>query len=113
MKKSVTAPYKGYTPTIEYSQEDGCFIGKVLGLNLHGISFEGQTEDEIRVDFENAIDFYLETTENPENQFDGFITLQITPEMHWELYGRAKRAGNDNLNAWLVKELKESVLHLP
>ena len=24
--------YKGYTGSIEYSEADGCFVGKVLGL---------------------------------------------------------------------------------
>ena len=112
MKKSTTKAYKGYIPLIQYSEEDGCFIGEVAGLNLHDISFEGETEEEIRKDFERAIDFYLATTVNPEKPFAGRITLQVTPEMHAELFSKARRAGADSLATWLVRELKDSVLHV-
>ena len=110
MKES-TNVYRGYTPIIQYSEEDGCFIGEVAGLNLHDISFEGETEEEIHKNFEQAVDFYLATTENPEKPFAGRITLQVTPEMHAALFSKAKSAGADSLDAWLVHELKESVLH--
>ena len=111
MKDSTTKAYKGYTPDIQYSEEDGCFIGEVAGLSLHDISFEGETEEEIRRDFEQAIDFYLANTAHPERPFSGRITLQVTPEMHEELFIKAKSAGADSLATWLVKELKQSVLH--
>jgi predicted HicB family RNase H-like nuclease len=110
MKKSTAEAYRGYTPSIRYSEEDGCFIGEVAGLNLHDISFEGENEEEIRKDFERAIDFYLATKENPEQPFAGRITLHVTPEMHAELFSKAKNAGADSLDAWLVRELKASVL---
>jgi predicted HicB family RNase H-like nuclease len=111
MKKSTATAYRGYTPIIQYSEEDGCFIGEVAGLDLHDISFEGETEEEIRKDFEQAIDFYLATTESPEKPFAGRITLQVTPEIHAELFSKAKSAGADSLDTWLVRELKASVLH--
>ena len=111
MKDSTTSMYRGYTPIIKYSEEDGCFIGEVAGLNLHGISFEGATEDEIRKDFEEAIDFYLATTAKPEKPFSGRIMLQVTPELHAELFNKAKNAGAESLGDWLAEELKESVLH--
>jgi predicted HicB family RNase H-like nuclease len=95
---------------MQYSEEDGCFIGEVAGLNLHDISFEGGTEEELRKDFEEAIDFYLATTEKPEKPFSGRITLQVPPEIHAELFRKAQNAG-DSLDAWLIKEIKESVLH--
>jgi predicted HicB family RNase H-like nuclease len=111
MKEYTTKAYRGYTPIMQYSEEDGCFIGEVAGLNLHGISFEGETEEEIRKDFEQSIDFYLATTKNPEKPFAGRITLQVTPEMHAELFSKARNAGADSLDAWIVRELQESVLH--
>ena len=111
MKESTTRMYRGYTPIIKYSEEDGCFIGEVAGLNLHDISFEGESEDEIRKDFEKAIDFYLATTEKPEKPFSGRITLHVTPEIHAKLFDKAKSAGAESLDAWIAKELKESVSH--
>ena len=80
MKDATIKEYRGYTPIIRYSEEDGCFIGEVAGLNLHGISFEGETEEELRKDFETAIDFYLETEQRPEKPFPGKAVCQ-PPEL--------------------------------
>ncbi|MCL1908326.1 MAG: hypothetical protein FWG12_03040 [Holophagaceae bacterium] len=111
MNPATLAPYKGYTPSIAFSKEDGCFVGSVLGLNLHGINFDGTTEEEVRNNFTDAVDFYLDVTANPEAPFAGRITLQLTPMMHKELSNKADRAGAASLDSWLVQELKESVLH--
>ena len=112
MKDATIKEYRGYMPLIRYSEEDGCFVGEVAGLYRHGISFEGETEEEIRKDFEAAIDFYLETEQRPEKPFSGHITLRVTPAMHEELFRKAQQAGADNFDDWLAKELQESVLHV-
>lgn len=56
--------YKGYTGSVEYSDEDNCLFGKVQGLRGTLISYEGTTIDEIRADFEGAIDDYLASCES-------------------------------------------------
>ena len=53
--------YKGYTGSVEYSEEDNCLFGKVMGLSKDAITYEGQTVDELRQDFEDAVDDYLES----------------------------------------------------
>lgn len=53
--------YKGYTGSVDFSDEDNCLFGKVQGLNGTLISYEGMTVEEIRKDFEGAIDDYLES----------------------------------------------------
>jgi predicted HicB family RNase H-like nuclease len=111
MKDATIKEYRGYTPLMRYSEEDGCFIGEVAGLNRHSISFEGDTEEELRKDFEEAIDFYLDTEPQPEKPFSGHFTLYVPPEIHLELCRKAQNAGTDSFDSWLVKELKESVLH--
>lgn len=42
-----------------YSEADNCLFGKVLGISKDLILYEGNTIDELRVDFECAIDSYL------------------------------------------------------
>ncbi len=37
-----TMRYKGYVGSVQYSAEDGCFIGDVLGIR-DMISFEGES----------------------------------------------------------------------
>lgn len=51
--------YKGYTGSVEYSEEDNCLYGKVMGMSRDAITYEGQDVNELRKDFEGAIDDYL------------------------------------------------------
>ena len=51
--------YEGYKGSIEYSEADNCLFGKVLGISKEINHYEGNTNDELRVDFECAIDSYL------------------------------------------------------
>lgn len=50
--------YKGYTGTIEFSEEDNLFFGKVRGIRSL-ISYEGKAIDELIEDFQGAVDDYL------------------------------------------------------
>ena len=52
--------YKGYKGSVEYSKEDNCLFGKVQGMSKALILYEGQTLDELRKDFEDGIDSYIE-----------------------------------------------------
>ncbi|EEJ71569.1 hypothetical protein [Lactobacillus ultunensis] len=51
--------YKGYYGTIE--TEDDFLIGHVLGLKNTIISYEGATVKELKRDFKNGIDDYLDS----------------------------------------------------
>ena len=42
-----TIDYKNYKGTIEYSEKDKCFFGKVIGIHSL-ISYEGDTTEELR-----------------------------------------------------------------
>lgn len=53
-----THEYKGYVGTIEFSEPDNCYWGKVIGIN-NGILYEGDDIEALLKDFEEAIDFYL------------------------------------------------------
>jgi predicted HicB family RNase H-like nuclease len=99
--------YKGYTPIIV--PENGRWNGRIAGIQAIE-TFEGDTYEAAVEDFKKAVDFYLETEQNPETPFSGQITLQVTPEIHAALFRKAENAG-DSLDAWLIKEIKESVLH--
>ena len=56
--------YKGYTARLEFSEGDGVFWGRVLGLPPNtSISFEGETVAQLAQDFHNAVDFYISDCE--------------------------------------------------
>lgn len=50
--------YKGYTGSIEFSEEDNLFFGKVIGIRSL-VSYEGKDINELTEDFQGAVDDYL------------------------------------------------------
>ena len=52
--------YKNFRGTVEFSEEDGLFFGKVKDIRAL-ISYQGKTPQELIHDFHGAIDDYLET----------------------------------------------------
>lgn len=51
--------YKGYHAKIEYSFEDGCFVGEVVGIK-DIIVFHGNTINEIKNNFHDNVEDYIE-----------------------------------------------------
>ncbi len=51
--------YKGYIGSVEFSERDGVFYGKVQGIRSL-ISYEGTNAAELISDFHGAVDDYLE-----------------------------------------------------
>ena len=50
--------YKGYIGSVEFSESDGIFFGKVQGIRSL-ISYEGTNVAELISDFHGAVDDYL------------------------------------------------------
>jgi len=95
--------YKGYIARIDFDEENGVFAGNVLGLT-EPISFFGASVDELRGDFEFAIDSYLASCVAegiaPEKQVGGKVLIRLAPETHAAALIAAKSAGI-SLNDWL------------
>ena len=77
--------YKGYIGSVEFSEEDCVFHGKVQGIRAL-ISYEGSTAQELIDDFHTAINDYLELCEKenvePEKAYKGSFNVRISPELH-------------------------------
>ena len=84
-----TIQYKGYIGSVEFSEEDSLFYGKVLGIRSL-ISYEGENATELLADFHAAVDDYLENckAENKESEiaFKGSFNIRLTPELHKKLF---------------------------
>ena len=82
---SSTMEYKGYLGSVEFSEKDKLFFGKVMGIRAL-ISYEGTTAQELINDFHNAIDDYLalcaEEGIQPEVAYKGSFNVRISPELH-------------------------------
>ena len=57
-----TVEYKGYVGSIEFSEEDALFFGKVMGIRSL-ISYEGENAADLISDFHSAVDDYLAVCE--------------------------------------------------
>lgn len=100
--------YKGYTGSVDYSEEDNCLYGKVLGMSKDNITYEGQDVDELRRDFEGAIDDYLALCKangkEPRTPYSGNLNIRITPEIHSRIAMMAMQAGV-TINAFIKDTL--------
>ena len=54
-----TMTHRDYTAEIHYSEEDCCFVGRVVDID-DIVSFDGNTDEELRDAFEGMVDFYIE-----------------------------------------------------
>ena len=93
---SSTMEYKGYIGSVEFSETDGVFFGKVLGIRSL-ISYEGTNASELISDFHGAVDDYLAECEEdgikPETPKSGKLIVRMTPEMHSKAAETAARQG--------------------
>ncbi len=102
--------YQGYAARIEYSDEDACFVGRVAGIR-DMISFHGESVDEIRHAFIEAMDFYLATCaergETPNKPYSGKLMLRVPPEVHAAVATAAEVSGK-SINQWAAEMLSKA-----
>ncbi len=77
--------YRGYCAIPQYSAQDRCFQGKLLGIR-DCIQFEGQDVEELEEAFKDSIEEYLgqclsEGIE-PQKSFSGKFNLRMPAELH-------------------------------
>ncbi|MCM1101471.1 MAG: type II toxin-antitoxin system HicB family antitoxin [Clostridium sp.] len=93
--------YKNYNGTVEYSKEDNCLFGKVLGIRSL-LSYEGDSVKELEQDFRQVVDEYLEDCKHqnvePEQPYKGTFNVRISPELHRNIAIYAMEHGK-SLNA--------------
>ena len=103
--------YKGYIGSIEFSQEDELFYGKVQGIRAL-ISYEGTTAAELIADFHNAIDDYLalckEKGIEPRKPYTGVLNVRLTPEIHSGVAIAAQNAGI-TINAFIKNAVAKAL----
>ncbi|MDR2357212.1 MAG: type II toxin-antitoxin system HicB family antitoxin [Oscillospiraceae bacterium] len=84
-KKASAMEYRGYYGTVGFSAADDVFFGKVAGVNSL-ISFEGDSVQGLRADFEGAVNDYLEMCADkgiePEKAYKGSFNVRVSPELH-------------------------------
>lgn len=107
--------YKGYKGSVEYSKEDNCLCGKVLGMSKDMILYEGSTLNELRHDFEDGVDSYLAACaadgREPHKPFSGKLNLRMSSDLHSRVAAYAAQTGktiNQFINEAIIHELAHS-----
>lgn len=107
-----TMSYKGYTGSVEYSEEDNCLFGQVLGMSRDCITYEGKDVDELRNDFEGAVDDYIASCKadgiEPRKPYSGNLNVRLTPEIHSRIASIAQQTGT-TINGFIKQTLAKAV----
>ena len=105
-----TMSYKGYPARVEYSEEDGCFIGHIVGIN-DIVGFHGDSVTELRQAFVEAVVDYLETCERlgraPQKPYSGNLMLRIPPDVHAAVAAAAEVSGK-SINQWAAETFTQA-----
>jgi predicted HicB family RNase H-like nuclease len=102
--------YKGQIARIEFSEDDGLFLGRLLGIN-DVVGFHADNVPGLHAAFEEAVDDYLETCAKvgkpPQKPASGKMMLRVPPEVHRAALVAAQAAGT-SLNQWAAQALQQS-----
>lgn len=105
--------YKGYVGRFEFDPEIDSFFGEVINTR-DAITFYGRSIDELRAEIKTSVDTYLQVCKergiDPEKPYRGEFLVRTDPELHRQL-AIAAGAEDESLNAFVVKQLREVVVH--
>ncbi|MCD8031371.1 MAG: type II toxin-antitoxin system HicB family antitoxin [Bacteroides sp.] len=87
--------YKGYVGSIEVDLENNSLYGVLLGMDKGFYQYEAKTIEELKEEFQNVVDMYLEHCEEhglePQKPFTGRFSIRISPELHQKAVEVAKK----------------------
>jgi predicted HicB family RNase H-like nuclease len=106
--------YNNFIATVKYSDEDEAFIGRIEGINSV-VSFEGQTIQELKSAFKEAVESYLDFCKRkgisePQKSYTGVFNVRIDAELHRRAAIAAKAHGS-TLNAFVKKAIEQNLAH--
>jgi len=88
--------HKGYVGRVEFDDEDGLFVGRLLGIN-DVVGFHGDSVDELRDAFVAAVEDYLATCaklgREPQRPYSGRFNVRIPADLHARAASVAARRG--------------------
>ncbi len=106
-----TLKYGEYLGSVEYSSEDNCLYGKILGIN-DLVTFEGYSIAELNKAFQEAVDDYLNickrNSREPEKSYQSPFSLCINPTLYRQADLDAAAHGV-TLNRFLEQAIEEYV----
>jgi predicted HicB family RNase H-like nuclease len=110
-----TLEYKNFIGSVNFSEEDDVFFGKIEGINGL-ITFEGDTVKELKKAFKEAVEDYFVICKkngvNVHKTYTGVLNVRLSPEIHRKAAMVATKKGT-TLNGFIKnaveKELRLSI----
>lgn len=106
-----TMTYKGYIGSVNYSDKDQVFFGKIEGINGL-VNFEGESVKELATAFHEAVDDYLAYCEDegiePDKSYTGVLNVRLTPAIHRQIAMLALQEGI-SINAFIRNAVESKV----
>lgn len=107
-----TIEYKGYVGSVEFSESDSMFFGRVMGIRAL-LSYEGENAHDLVKDFHEVVNAYLETCAaegmEPEKAYKGTFNVRISPELHKQAVITAA-AHQMSLNRFVENSIERAIL---
>lgn len=104
--------YKGYIGSVEFSESDELFYGKVQGVRSL-ISYEGSTAAELVSDFHGAVDDYLtlckEEGTKPEIAYKGSLNVRFKNRDTHRRAAVYAMTHNQSLNSFIESAVEEKL----
>ena len=106
-----TMTYKGYIGSVEFSEKDRVFFGKVQGIRSL-ISYEGTNAEELVNDFHGAVDDYLALCDAegtaPETAYKGSLNVRLGEDLHRRAAVYAL-THQQSLNSFIEEAIREKL----
>ncbi len=101
--------YKDFIGSVHYSAEDEAFYGKLEGID-DLITFEGNSVDDLKSSFREAVNDYLEicasTGKSHQKSYKGSFNVRINPDLHKKAAYKSIELGI-SLNQLVEKAIRE------
>lgn len=81
-------------------------------MSHDAITYEGKDVDELRKDFEGAVDYYINSCKadgkEPRKPYSGNLNVRLTPEIHSRIASIAQQTGT-TINGFIKQTLAKAV----
>lgn len=106
-----TLSHKGYVARIEFDDDDGLFVGRLIGID-DVVGFHGDSVASLREAFEEAVEDYLASCarlgREPQRPYSGRFNIRIPADLHARAATRAAERGI-SLNKLVEQAIAETV----
>lgn len=103
--------HKGYTGSVEFSNTDETFFGKIVGIR-DLVTFEADSVVKLKKAFKEAVEDYIATCielgKDPDKEYKGSFNVRLKPKIH-RLAAIKSATLKMSLNQFVEKVLEKEI----